>query len=160
MLNLEEVKKLLIKGKSMENLLEKSDWKNFETIIADIFKENGFSTKLNFRFKTKNRSEIDVIAARGGIVFCVDCKWWGRGRHKKSGLKYAVDKQEKRLEEFKKFIKANPLAMKMLKISPKSNFHPLVVTLFEEELLRENKTLVVPAWKLNHFLLEMENYIS
>ena len=160
MLELEEIKKQLMKGKTIESILGQSDWKNFEAIIAKVFEENNFHTILNFRFKTKNRFEIDIIAIKGNDVFCVDCKWWNTGRYKKTRLKNAITKQEKRLKEFRKFIKKNLIAKKTMKIDQDSNFYTLIVTLLEEDLLKENETIVVPAWKLNAFLMDIDSYIE
>lgn len=80
---LDELEAQLQKGKDIEDILEKYDWRNFETIVAVIFKENGFNTNQNFRFKTRKRYEIDIVAVRDNRIFCIDCKWWGRGRYKK-----------------------------------------------------------------------------
>lgn len=158
MLTLEEIETQLNEGKQIEELLEQYNWENFENTIADVFEENGFNTKHNFRFKTKSRFEIDVIATRNKMVFCIDCKWWNKGRYKKSSLKTAIVKQERRLDEFQKFIKKNTIATQMLHISSDSKFYSLVVTLFDEDLIKESKTVVVPVWKLNAFLLEIDNY--
>ncbi|MBI2543400.1 MAG: NERD domain-containing protein [Candidatus Aenigmarchaeota archaeon] len=155
---LEGVEYQLSKGMEIEDILEKYDWKNFETVVSKIFKENIFLTKQNFRFKTKRRYEIDVVAVKNNQVFCVDCKWWGRGRYKKSSLKNAVIEQEKRTNEFMKFLKKNYIAKSLLKID-KQTIHPLIVTLHDENMIKENQTFVVPIWKLNAFLNHLENYI-
>jgi hypothetical protein len=47
----------------------------------------------------------------------------------------------------------------MLKISLNQKFYPLVVTLFQEDVVKENETFVVPVWKLNSFLVELELYL-
>ena len=160
MIDLEEIKAAALEGKQLEEILQKFNWKEFEEFVAEIFRNNGFRVKQNFRFKTKNRYEIDLLAISNRHVLCIDCKEWGRGRYKKSGLKQAAGKQEKRLKEFRKFIKKNLIAKKMLKISQDSNFYTLIVTLFEEDLLKENETIVVPAWKLNAFLIDMNSYFT
>ena len=159
MLDLEGIKTQLMKGKTIEDILEKYDWKNFEKIIAEIFRENGFYTKQNFRFKTKRAYEIDIIAVRNNQVFCIDCKWWGRGRYKKTGLRHAITSQENRVRKFTKFLKKNPIAKGLLKLNSKYKVYPLLVTLHDEDLIKENDTFVVPAWKLNRFTTEIENYI-
>lgn len=155
---LDEIKSKLRKGKSIEDILEKYDWKNFEKITAEIFQENGFHTKQNFRFKTRKRYEIDVLAVKSNKIFCVDCKWWGRGRYKKTGLKNAIILQEKRVKELQNFLRKNPVAKGMLKIAQKYTINPLIVTLHEEELIKENVTFIVPVWKLNRFVTETEQY--
>lgn len=155
---IDEIKSELQKGKDIEDILEKYDWKNFEKIIAEIFKENGFYIKQNFRFKTKRNYEIDVVAVKNNRIFCVDCKWWGGGRYKKTGLKHAIESQEKRVKELNKFLKKNPIAKNMLKTTQGYTMSPLIVTLHEEDMINENDTFIVPVWKLNKFITEPEYY--
>ncbi|MBU5537537.1 MAG: restriction endonuclease [Candidatus Aenigmatarchaeota archaeon] len=156
---LEELEFQLKRGKAIEDVLEKYDWKKFENVVTEIFKKNGFITKTNFRFKTKRNYEIDIIAVRNNKIFCVDCKWWGRGRYKKTSLRQAAINQENRVKEFQKFLKKNPLAKSMLKINPGYTIYPLITTLHEEDVIKENNTIFIPAWKLNKFLIEAEQYI-
>lgn len=155
---IDEIEFQLQKGKVIEDILEKYDWKIFESIIGEIFQENGFNTKQNFRFKTRKRYEIDIVAVRNNRIFCVDCKWWGKGRYKKTGLKNAIASQEKRVKELQKFLKKNPIARDILKITRNYTINPLIVTLHEEDIIQENTTFVVPVWKLNRFVTEEENY--
>lgn len=147
-----------IKTKDLEEELKNLDWKNFEKVVQEIFEVNGFRVRRNFRFKTKKRYEIDILAIKDNFNFCVDCKRLGKGRYKKSEIVKAVKKQEERSEELKKFLEINLLAKESLKIKS-MKFYPLLVTLFEEEVIKENETFVVPVWKLNSFLNEVETYI-
>jgi hypothetical protein len=155
---LEDIRKYVSSGKTLEEVLEKFDWKSFENTVGNIFSSNGFRIFMNFRFKTKSRFEIDVVAVRGSTVFLVDCKEWGKGRDKKSGLRSAVQKQEGRVSEFKKFIRGNFIIQLKMDLVKGSKFFPLIVTLLQEELHKEQETLIVPVWKLNSFLLESESY--
>lgn len=155
---LNEIESHLKKGKNIEDILENYDWKKFEKMIAEIFQENGFYIKQNFRFKTRKRYEIDVVAVKGNRIFCIDCKWWGKGRYKKTGLKRAIESQEKRVKELHKFLKKNPIAKHMLKITQSYKINPLIVTLHEEDTIKENDTFVVPVWKLNRFVTDVEDY--
>lgn len=157
---LEKIRRDVLSGRNIEEVLEKFDWKNFEQIVAEIFKSNDFIVYPNLRFKTKKRYEIDLIAKRRNIVLCIDCKEWSRGRHKKTGLRYAIKKQKERVKELVKFLKGNPIAENKLKMNVKDKFYPLIVTLFLEELVKENGSFIVPVWKLNSFLLEIESYLS
>lgn len=159
-MELERIRKKVLAGKNIEEIVEKFDWKDFEEVSKKIFEENNFKVRKNFRFKTSRRYEIDVLALGSRYIFCVDCKQWRGGRNKKSGLKLAVKKQENRVKEFEKFIGKNIIARKMLRIdSKKQKLHPLIVTLFQEDLLKENETFVIPLWKLNSFLVEAEKYL-
>ena len=156
---IEEIGNHITKGKDIEEVLEKYDWKKFEHIIGEIFQENGFRTKQNFRFKTKKRYEIDIIAIKNNLIFCVDCKWWNKGRYKKSGLKNAVILQENRGNELRKFLKKNIIAKNLLRINSNTVINSLLVTLHEEDIAKHNETFVVPVWKLNRFISEIEKYI-
>jgi hypothetical protein len=148
----------LSKKKELEEVIRDFDWKTFEKIVANIFERHEFKVKTNFRFKTTRRFEIDVLAISGLYVFCIDCKEWSRGREKTSGLKKAVEKQEERKDELKKFFNHNPVASKMMMIDRKQEFLSLIVTWFEENLIKDSHTLVVPIWKLNAFIENFEKY--
>jgi len=155
MIGLEKIKISLLKGETIEKILENFNWKEFEEVIAEIFRRNEFKVKQNFRFKTKRRFEIDIIAMKGDLVFCVDCKEWGKGRYKKTGLRHAAKNQEKRVEELENLIKKNPIIRNIFEINKNCKFFLLVVTLLEEDLIKENNVFIVPVWKLNNFLLEI-----
>lgn len=160
MMELEKIRKNILSGKPIEEIIKNFNWKEFENFIAEIFRENNFEVIQNFRFKTKRKYEIDIVAARQNIVFCVDCKEWNKGRYKKTGLKYSAKNQEKRVKELKNFLKKNPDIQIFLKVNLKFEFYSLIVTLFEEDLFIEGNTFFVPVWKLNNFLLEAERYLS
>ena len=141
MIDLEEIKRLVLEGEELEHILERVDWKEFENTVAEIFKANGFSVRQNFRFGEKRRNEIDILARRGEVVFAVDCKHWKGGRYKKSQLKVACEKQKKRC--------------RFLELMHRK-VRPLIVTLLDEDLMEENGVYIVPVWKLNSFLLSFE----
>lgn len=157
-MELEKIRNLVLSGKSIEEVLENFDWKGFERIVAEIFESNDFRVYRNFRFRTKKRYEIDLIAVRGKVI-CVDCKEWGRGRYKKTSLRYAAEKQGKRVKELIKFLKRNPIAQHKLKIKMNEKFYPLIVTLFQEGLIKEEDVFIVPVWKLNLFLVGLEKHL-
>ncbi len=150
-MKLEEIKKDILKGKTIEEILERIEWKEFENVVKEIFEVHEFKVMKNFRFKTDRKYEIDLVAKRNSLVLCIDCKKWRGGRYKTSDLKKAIKEQEKRTEEFKKFLKNSFF-------DEKPKIKPLIVTLLEEDILRKNKTWVVPIGKLNSFLLELEKY--
>jgi Holliday junction resolvase-like predicted endonuclease len=102
---LEKIAEEVRKGKELEEILEKFDWRFFEKFVREVFEANDFFVKQNFVFKTDKKYEIDLIASRGNFLLCVDCKSWASKGSKKSKLKEAVKKQEKRVEELKKIFK-------------------------------------------------------
>jgi Holliday junction resolvase-like predicted endonuclease len=159
MIDIEKIKDRIMKGEEIESIVEEIDWKQFEELIIEILKKQDFITFQNFRFKTDRRFEVDVIASDKNNILIIDCKQWDRGRYKKTGLKYAVEEQKYRLEEFKKFIENNPIEKNKFQVNEKIKFIPLIITWFEEDLLKHENTFIVPVWKLNEFLLSLSEYI-
>ena len=156
--DLEKIERKVLRGKAVADAMEEFDWREFEETVGDIFRSNDFRVRNNLRFKTSRRWENDLLAARGGLVFCVDCKRWARGRDKKWGIRKAAQEQQKRTSELGKFLKSNPIARGVLKISVTS-FVPVIVTLHQENVLRAGRTFVVPVEKLNSFIVNYEALI-
>lgn len=158
-MDLEQIRKHILSGKPIEEIIEKFDWQEFENLVAKIYENNSFQVKQNFRFKTKRRYEIDIVAIKNKIILCVDCKEWGKGRYKKSGLISAVKKQEERVMQLENFLKKNLIARQTLKLDVDYKIYPVIVTWLQEELIKENNTFIIPVWKLNSFLVEIYNYM-
>jgi hypothetical protein len=156
---LEKIVEEVRRGKELEDILKEFDWKFFEKFVKEIFEVNNFLVKQNFIFKTKRKYEIDLIASRNNLVLCADCKSWASKGSKKSKLKKAVEKQEERVRELKKFLRKNPIAKNELKISQKSKFKSIIITLLEEDFVKERESLIIPIFKLNSFLNEVERFI-
>lgn len=146
------MERALTKGKSIEEILDQSNWQEFEIFCESVLQEHDWKTKRNFRFKTERRYEIDVLATKGNKILAIDCKHWGIRKGKKHQLVYAIEKQKKRIEEFKKI-------NFFMEMKTKHKIHPLIITWFEEEIIHEKDTFVVPASKLNTFLLEIDRYL-
>jgi len=159
MINLERIKKSILKGWTIEKIIENFDWDEFEDMVVEVFVSNDFLVKKNFRFRTEKRYEMDIIAVRFNKVFCIDCKEWGRGRNKRHGLRSAARKQIERTEKFRRFLKNNLKVKKMFNVKLNYRFIPLIVTWLQEDILQENGCLVIPVWILNNFLLDMDNYV-
>ena len=159
MLNLEEIKGRILKGEEIEKILEKIDWKEFEELIRKILENHDFESFHNFRFRTKRKYEIDILANRDDLILAVDCKKWRRGRYKKTNLKYAVKSQKERVKKLISFLNKNFIWKNKLKISKRTKFIPLIVTWFEEDLIQYDNVFIVPVWKFNNFLLNLSEYI-
>ena len=142
MINLDELKTSVMKGEEMETVMGKVSWQEFEIFVAEIFKENGFDVFQNFRFKGNRRYEIDILSVKNNLVLATDCKQWDRGRYKKSAIKNAVEKQIERAEELKNIL-----------IGENLSIVPLVITLFDEDIIQYKDVWIIPVWKLNEFLL-------
>ncbi|MEM5877638.1 MAG: restriction endonuclease [Candidatus Aenigmatarchaeota archaeon] len=122
----------LKKGELIEEALSSHDWKDFERIVEEIFQFHGFATK---------RYEIDIIAESDSVVFCVDCKRWGKGRYKHYALRKAAEKQMERAS----------------KIASSKRTIPLIITLMDEQM-QSQQVYFIPIWKLNEFLSCWEMY--
>ncbi|MEM5853454.1 MAG: NERD domain-containing protein [Candidatus Aenigmatarchaeota archaeon] len=145
--------------KSLEEILKTLGWKDFEDVVAEIFRRNNFLVRENLRIKVDKRFEIDLVASRSNLVFCVECKRWSGGRYKKSILRKSIEKQEERARAVEKLLLKNELLKRNLKIGENFTVVPLIVTLMEEDLVKEKKTFVVPIDKLNSFLLDVESLL-
>jgi len=159
MIELEQIKQRIQQGEEIEKIIGEIDWKEFEELVSKILKKHDFETHHNFRFKTKRRYEIDIVAVKKKILLAIDCKQWGRGRYKKTGLKYAIQDQKERVKQLKKFLKNNLIGKSKLKVSKGVKFLPLIITWFEEDLLEHENVFIVPIWKFNQFLLNQSEYI-
>ncbi|MEM5792842.1 MAG: NERD domain-containing protein [Candidatus Aenigmatarchaeota archaeon] len=154
MIEIEEIECRLFSGEKIEDIVFDINWKDFEDFISKILEKNEYRVLKNFRFKTFRRYEIDIVSIKDDLALLIDCKRWCSGRYKKFQLKESSKKQMKRVEEFKKIIKEYPDLSKIKRILP------VIVTWFEEDLVKEGEALIIPLWKLNHFLNNMETEIE
>ena len=143
----EEIVLQLKQTKEFEKVLAKLSFQEFEDFVAWVCEKNGFRVRKNLRFKLGRKHEIDVVAEKENFVLCIDCKKWSGGRYKKSQLKKAAQAHEAKCKALQQFLK------------DERKFFSLIVTLMEEDLLTQNSTVFIPAWKLNSFLLEAERYL-
>ncbi len=159
MLNLNQIKNRIGQGEDIEKIVEEIDWKEFEELVVKILEKHNFLTHHNFRFKMDRLYEIDVLGVKENLVLGIDCKQWSRGRYKKSSLKDAVKTQKDRIEQLCKILNKNSLTQEVLNLSKKSKIIPLIVTWFEEDLIKHEDVFIVPIWKFNQFLLNLSEYI-
>jgi len=143
----------------LEDIASTITWQEFENLVSEILKENNFSVSKNFRFKINRRYEIDLIAVRRNLVLCIDCKQWKGGRSKKSSVAKAAKDQEIRLKEFVKFLKKNKDISRKMSIGKECSFIPTIITLLQEDMVKQSGTLIIPVWKLNSFLIDIDKYI-
>jgi len=84
-----------LRGYSLLDLALHSGWSTLEELVGVIFGEFGFQYRRGVRVKVKGeRHEVDVLAWRGDVAFCVDCKRWARLRE--SALRRAAQAQAER----------------------------------------------------------------
>ncbi|MBS7619981.1 hypothetical protein KEJ21_04965 [Candidatus Bathyarchaeota archaeon] len=83
-------------GADLEHVSRALSWLEFEEMAAKVFEENGFATRLRFRFKAEDKFwEIDVLAYRRPLIACAECKHWLRGLGESSILKIIETHVEK-----------------------------------------------------------------
>jgi hypothetical protein len=76
----------------------------------------------------------------------------------KSKIREAAQKQEERIEELKKYLK-NFSKLRKLGLDLRRKYCSILITLLEEDLIKVSKTLVIPVFKLNNFLVEIEKFV-
>jgi Holliday junction resolvase-like predicted endonuclease len=146
-------------GQPERPILNALTWQEFEEYVAAAFDLHDFAVHRGFRFAAKRRYEIDVIAARKPILFCVDCKHYGIRFGKSSALRAAVEEQIERTEALATSFAAHQTALNC------SGWHacmllPLLVTMLDEELIFHEKVPIVPAARLNAFVLTYDQQMD
>jgi hypothetical protein len=67
-------------GADFEKISNTLGWKEFEELVARVFRENGFNTKSRYRFNAEGRRwEIDVLATSYPYIVCAECKHYTSG---------------------------------------------------------------------------------
>ncbi len=67
-------------GADFEKISNSLGWKEFEELVARVFRENGFNTRSRYRFNAEGRRwEIDVLATSYPYIVCAECKHYTTG---------------------------------------------------------------------------------
>lgn len=67
-------------GADFEKISNSLGWKEFEELVARVFRENGYNTRSRYRFKAQGRRwEIDVLATSYPYIVCAECKHYTTG---------------------------------------------------------------------------------
>ena len=152
-MDIESMEKELKKGRDIEDLLDRIGWKEFEGFCSRVLEEHDWRVQKNFRFKSGRRYEIDILAKKGSRILAIDCKHWGIRPGKATQLRYAAEMQAERASELSR--------INMLdSFGKKTEFHPLIVTLLQEDINEESGVWIVPVFKLNNFLLNADEYLE
>lgn len=150
----------VLKGRPIEELLKSFSWKEFEDFCAHVFEINGFQVLRNFRFKSRNkRFEVDIVAVRGALILCADCKRWGFKTGSFSSLAEAVEKQAKRAQALSQRV-AELYKLIKLKNAKEISIIPILISLHEKSMKIYDGIPIVPIFKLNNFLNEFDVYVS
>ncbi len=147
-------------GASVAEIVNLLTWKDFEGLVAGIFSENNFRCVESFRRRGNSMirgMEIDVVGVRGGTIIAVDAKMWGIRSGKASALKSAAEKQKKRTAELASELDRLSKKINTLTEGPYTIF-PVIVTWLVEEVELHEGVPVIPVFKLNSFILDLEQY--
>jgi hypothetical protein len=75
-------------GADFEKISKSLGWKEFEELVARVFRENGFNTKSRYRFHAQGRRwEIDVLATSYPYIVCAECKHYTSGMGNRTARK-------------------------------------------------------------------------
>ena len=118
-------------------------WQNFERLVAFIFEVNDFQVVIN-KIKTfkRKRRQYDVIARKNERIFLVECKKWAGNRYRSSALKKAIVQHKERTEFYENLTGEATT--------------PILVTLIEEDIKFYEDLPIVPIFKLNSFINEID----
>jgi len=125
-------------GAAVDEVSRSLDWKDFESLAAEILNSNDFEITRNL-ILTKPRMEIDVIGVKSGIAILIDCKHWKRTSQ--SAIQKAVKKQ---IERTKHYLTKEKIQAAI----------PAIVTLYQEEVRFVDKVPVIPIFQLGSFCEE------
>ncbi len=146
-------------GEPARQILQSLTWQEFEEFVAHVFTYYDFQVHHRFRFSTNRRFEIDIIARRKPILFCIDCKQYGVRLGKASVLRTATEEQLLRTK-----ILANNFARFQADLEcldwQAPLFVPILVTMMLEDIQFNDRIPIVPASKLNGFLLGFEERLE
>ena len=147
-------------GANISEIIDLLTWKDFEGFIASILSENTFRCVESYRRRGNSLThgmEIDVIGVKGDLIISIDAKMWSIRSGKTSALKTAAEKQKKRTLELSEEL--DKLAKKMGALAEKTyRLFPVLVTWLVEEVELHEGVPVVPIFKLNSFILDLDQY--
>lgn len=147
-------------GTDVEIVSQRLDWRDFEKLCVEALRSHDFNVKAPFRFKANGkRREIDVVAHKRDVVLCVDCKHWRMRRGQQYKIKESASNH---LDKCMKFAElATSLKGVELGIHGGSHLIPVIVTLIDLNLKHPvNSVWILPIFKLNSFLLDLETHID
>ena len=141
-------------GADIERVCRNLSWKEFEDVAVTAFRTNGYSTIKHFRFRHEGRMwEIDVLAVKGRIVVCVDCKRWMK-RLTASTMSRIVKAQMKRVKALSKSL--SKIMDTLLFLSEGKIFLiPVILSLVPASSKFCNGVPIVPILQLQNFLNEL-----
>ncbi len=147
-------------GVDMERVVKVMSWKDFEGFVGRVLDENGYKYTESFRKRGTGETEgmeIDVVGVKGKRILSLDAKMWGDRSGKTSALVAAAEKQATRTSRLGNELER--LQKKIGVLRPgEYNLLPAIVTWLVEDIQFHEGVPIVPIFKLNAFLLELDNF--
>ena len=121
-------------------------WRDFEQFASLALEAFDYSVIRDYRFKFKGRRhQIDVVGFKPGIVVCFECKMLRKRMHTVAkAAKLHADRVQKLC------------MMKPSWLPVPSRVHPVIVTILEYRERAIEGVPIVPFYKLNSFLMDIE----
>jgi len=141
-------------GADLERVCRNLSWEEFEEMAIKAFEMNGYSTIKHFRFRHKRRSwEIDILAIKGKVTICADCKRWKRRMAASTASRVA----NAQIERVKALAEALPKIKAKIKFPLKGKIFlvPAILSLVPSLLKFYEGIPVVPILQLQNFLEEL-----
>lgn len=148
---------LLSRGFTVEYLASLFTWRDFEAFSDEVFTKHGYFSLRNFRFSQGGRRfEVDLLALKKPLLLCVECKHY----KKPKAIMPSKQSMERHVERAKALAKSMPRLTLDVGVSGWGHVKviPLIITLTQEGI--QKGVPVVPVFKLNTFLLELDSNID
>ncbi|NWF96762.1 MAG: hypothetical protein HXY34_11530 [Candidatus Thorarchaeota archaeon] len=146
-------------GAQIDTVVGTLSWKDFERFIAGVLEENNYKCIESFRRRGDSDTEgmeIDVVGVLGRRVVSVDAKMWGVRSGKTGALRTAAQRQASRTE---RLVTMLPRIAERLGISGGTyHLYPVLVTWLIEDVEIADGVPIVPVFKFNSFILDIEMY--
>lgn len=141
-------------GADIERVCRNLSWEEFEEVVIKALQVNGYSTVKHFRFRHGDKMrEIDILAVKGRIIICADCKRWMK-RLTASMLDKIVNAQMERVKMLSEIFPSIRGKME-LQLNGKVFLVPLILSLIPSPFKFWNGTPIVPVLQLQNFLDEL-----
>jgi len=119
------------------------DWQEFESFTEECLDEAGYKVEKNVRTREEGRvREVDVVAARGNLVLCIDCKHWNSPSYPSKftrALKHQLEATYALLRELRQKETGSALGL------------PVVLTLLEPRAKLRNGVVLLSIDQLSDF---------
>ena len=155
---LEIAVRAVMAGADFERVSRSLGWLEFEEMVAYTFEENGYDVSRRFRFQAEGRRwEIDVLAVRGPLVVCAECKHWASGLGNMTARRIV----ETHLEKVKVLSESAAGVAERLKLNGgRTVFVPLALSLQPAREKIYRRIPVVSVFELPSFLVEFEGQMD